>query len=344
MKKSLIALAALATVATAAQAQSSVSVYGIIDSGYLRFKSDNDAGAIQQVASGALSTSRLGFKGTEDLGGGLKANFTLENQFSADTGAQATGALFLRGAWIQLDQANLGSVTLGRQNRLDYVNVIAGDPTGAANIGGFVSQAYLGSGIVSASTFARVDNGITLQSANFGGFTAAYQYAFGEQAGNTDKNQTQSARLTYTYGKLNLSAAQAIDKNAVGTAVGRVSQLFANYDFGVAKAFVGYQEGKVGTAVDASVTSFGVVVPVNAKTTVTATYHDAKDPWQAAGGKAQGYGLIATYALSNRTTAYAAYASANVNTTGKMNPVNLSQTVTAGKDANAATIGLRHSF
>ena len=108
MKKSLIALAALATVATAAQAQSSVSVYGIIDSGYLRFKSDADAGAIQQVTSGALSTSRLGFKGTEDLGGGLKANFTLENQFSADTGAQATGALFLRGAWIQLDQANLG--------------------------------------------------------------------------------------------------------------------------------------------------------------------------------------------------------------------------------------------
>ncbi len=343
MKKSLIALAALATAATAAQAQSSVTVYGIVDSGYLRFDSANDAGAIQAVASGALSTSRLGFKGTEDLGGGLKANFTLENQFATDTGAQS-GDLFTRGAWIQLDQANLGSITLGRQNRLDYVNVIAADPTGAANIGGFVSMAYLGSGIISSSSYARVNNAVTLQSANIAGFTAAYQHSFGEAAGDQNKDQTTAARLTYTYGQLNLSAAHAARKNAVGTAVDRVGQLFANYDFGIAKAFVGYQEGKTGTAVNAAVTSFGVVVPVNTKVTVTATYHDVKDSWQTAGGEAKGYGLIATYALSKRTTAYAAYANANVNSTGKMNPVNLSQTVTQGKDANATAVGIRHTF
>ena len=85
MKKSLIALAALATVATAAQAQSSVTLYGIVDMGIMSSKTDG-AGNVLAAQSGALSTSRWGVRGTEDLGGGLTAAFNLESEIAADAG------------------------------------------------------------------------------------------------------------------------------------------------------------------------------------------------------------------------------------------------------------------
>ena len=86
MKKSLIALAALASVATVAQAQSSVTIYGIVDAALVSVTGASATGKVQGMGNGGLSTPRLGFRGTEDLGGGLKANFHLEAEFLADTG------------------------------------------------------------------------------------------------------------------------------------------------------------------------------------------------------------------------------------------------------------------
>jgi predicted porin len=267
----------------------------------------------------------------------------LENQFSTDTGAQGGTQLFTRGAWVQLDQANVGSVTLGRQNGLDYVNVIAGDAFGAANIGGFIPVAYNGSG-VNSSSYNRHDNAITLQSANFAGFTVAYQYAMGEQAGDTSKLKNEAFRITYTYGKLNLSAASRERKDANGAKVETVSNYFANYDFGVAKGFLGYQENDPASGVKVKATSVGVVVPVNAKVNVMAAYHNVENSYGVNGGDAKAYGLGATYALSKRTTLYALHGSTDVDATGKLASGSTYTVGTVGKDNTMTAVGIRHTF
>src|ERR1700712_516811 len=115
MKKSLLALAALGTFAGAAQAQSSVTLYGIIDAGFVY--NNNQAGQkLYSLNSGNLQGSRWGLRGTEDLGGGLKAIFVLENGFDVNTGKLGQSGLeFGRSAYVGLSSAQFGTVTLGRQ-------------------------------------------------------------------------------------------------------------------------------------------------------------------------------------------------------------------------------------
>jgi predicted porin len=202
MKKSLIALAALATVATAAQAQSSVTIYGIVDSGIARATGVNTTrDTTTAVVSGALSTSRLGFKGSEDLGGGLKTNFVLENEFYSDLGTSAT-KLFNRGSYLELENTPVGLVRLGYQNRLDYAAVASNDPFGASNVGGFVSAGYLGS---RNTVTTRVVDAVTLQSAKFNGLSVAYQRQIGGNAGNTSADLTNAYNADYTNGKFRLN-------------------------------------------------------------------------------------------------------------------------------------------
>ncbi|WP_194722578.1 porin, partial [Noviherbaspirillum malthae] len=113
MKKSLIALAVLGTVAGASFAQTNVTVYGVADAGLARI--DNGRVNTTALQSGQQSGSRIGFRGTEDLGGGLSAIFTLENGFNIDDGTLGQGGrLFGRQAFVGL-QGGFGAVKLGRQ-------------------------------------------------------------------------------------------------------------------------------------------------------------------------------------------------------------------------------------
>ena len=149
MKKSLIALAALSAFATAAQAQSSVTVYGTVDVGYGESKYTNSAtNTVRKTTNtgngdGGLSTSILGFRGTEDLGGGMKANFTLEWDLT-DLGTSGRGAATsstaqgtaqgfgARQTWVGLEDAKLGQLRLGRQMTASH-GVVAGFSAGMAN-------------------------------------------------------------------------------------------------------------------------------------------------------------------------------------------------------------------
>ena len=119
MKKSLVALAVLSAFAGIASAQTSVTVYGIVDAGVTR--EDSGLRTFNRLDSGNQSTSRLGFKGTEDLGGGLSAQFLLEQGFSLDNGAVQDSArtAFNRQAYIGLT-GNFGQVRLGRQKTVMY--------------------------------------------------------------------------------------------------------------------------------------------------------------------------------------------------------------------------------
>jgi len=143
MKKSLIALAAMTAVAGAAQAQSSVSVYGIIDSGYLSTESTGVTSATsstQQVretkgiTSSASSSSRLGFRGTEDLGGGLRAEFVVETGLNA---TNATVSTFNnRQSFIGLSSAKAGTFRIGTQYTAHHNIAAAFSPTTGVNMAG----------------------------------------------------------------------------------------------------------------------------------------------------------------------------------------------------------------
>lgn len=129
MKKSLLALAVLTAISGAASAQSSVTLYGKVDVG-LVYESGNPAGKSLRVDSGITGGSRIGFKGVEDLGGGMKASFQLETGFCADGANGATQPNFCTGSNQFMGRqaygalsGGFGSVSGGRQYSLGFINL-----------------------------------------------------------------------------------------------------------------------------------------------------------------------------------------------------------------------------
>ncbi len=126
MKKSLLALGVMGTFAGAAHAQNSVTLYGLIDAG-ITYTNNQSGSKNVQATSGQVNGSRWGLRGSEDLGGGLKAIFTLENGFNIDTGKFGqNGAEFGRQAFVGLSSNQYGAVTLGRQydSVVDYLGAV----------------------------------------------------------------------------------------------------------------------------------------------------------------------------------------------------------------------------
>jgi predicted porin len=197
MKKSLLALAALGAFAGVAHAQSSVTLYGIIDEG---FNINTNAGGkhLYNLSSGVLQGSRFGLRGTEDLGGGLKAIFVLENGFDVNNGKLGQGGLmFGRQAYVGLS-SQMGTVTLGRQydSVVDYVGPLeVGDQWGG-------SIAAHPSDLDNFNNSFRTNNTVKYTSANYGGLTFGGTYSFGGQAGNFSQNQIWSLGAGYNNGPL----------------------------------------------------------------------------------------------------------------------------------------------
>ena len=201
MKKSLLALAALGAFAGVAHAQSSVTLYGIVDEG---FNINTNAGGkhLYNLSSGVLQGSRWGLRGTEDLGGGLKAIFVLENGFDTNTGKLGQGGLlFGRQAFVGLS-SNYGSITLGRQydSAVDYVGPLeVGDQWG-----GYIT-AHPGD-LDNLNNDYRVNNSIKFTSNNYNGLTFGGLYSLGGIAGQTGRNQIWSGGVGYSNGPLVLGA------------------------------------------------------------------------------------------------------------------------------------------
>ncbi|MBN3835050.1 porin [Burkholderia sp. Ac-20344] len=197
MKKSLLALVALGAFAGAAHAQSSVTLYGIIDEGLLF---NNNAGGkhLYSMASGVMQGSRFGLRGTEDLGGGLKAIFTLENGFDVNSGKLGQGGLmFGRQAYVGLS-SQYGTVTLGRQydSVVDFVGPLeAGDQWG-----GYIA-AHPGD-LDNFNNAYRVNNAIKYTSPTYAGFSFGGLYSLGGIAGQFAKNQVWSLGAGYNNGPL----------------------------------------------------------------------------------------------------------------------------------------------
>jgi predicted porin len=200
-------------VAGAAHAQSSVTLFGIIDTGvvYQNNARMNPASGTSPGASawsmqsGNVFTSRWGLRGSEDLGGGLSAIFWLENGFNVDSGALKNGGdLFGRQAWVGLRSEQYGTLTLGRQYdfMVDYVAPMSA--TGSGFGGNLAAHVYDNDNL---DNDMRLNNSVKFSSASFGGFKAGAMYAFSGAAGQFSNNNAYSLGTSYTYGAFNVAAA-----------------------------------------------------------------------------------------------------------------------------------------
>lgn len=265
-KSSLAALLALSAVG-AAQAQSSVTTYGLID---VSFGSTKAPGGITQttVDSGKLTTSYFGFRGGEDLGGGLSAVFKLEQFLRADTGDQGrfTGdAAWSRNAYVGLSSKDYGTITLGRNTTPLFVATLSFNAFGDSFGYSPSIRHYFTSGTVTGDS--GWSDSVLYNSPSLGGFKFGVAAATKESAGGTSNGGNWSVDLGYSDGPL-AAALVVQDVKKDGTtplADTRTWQLSGSYDFGVAKTFA--QVGKVDnrtTAMTWRLSSVGARVPVGA--------------------------------------------------------------------------------
>jgi len=332
MKKSLIALAVLA-VSGAAMAQSSVTLYGRLDASIGQKSTETTGvGAKAKLTQTAVDHSNLnttfwGLKGSEDLGGGLKAIFKLEAAFRLDDGT-STGTMFEREANVGL-VGGFGTVLLGRQYP-------AYDSFYAATNNIYNSN-FATTGDVwktGVKTYAgRIDNGIGYISPDFGGFSGALTIGLGEDKKPTaSASQNTSLFVKYAAGPVLVGVAYQREKTS-GVADDTTNTLFGgSYDFGVAKLNAGYNMADKGSMEDDEY-QLGVSVPFGAAAVAVGYSRSSSDaPGNNNDGK--GFSLVGTYNMSKRTTLYAGYESTKV------------ETANGATTTKASTLaaGVRHTF
>ena len=364
MKKSLIALAVLAA-SGAAMAQSSVTLYGVADAAVTYVNGlDNWTG----LNSGANKTSRLGFRGVEDLGGGLKANFVLEGGFNLDTGdgksggATDSGFQFKRQSTVGL-AGNFGEVRLGRELTAAYNATARYDVFGSVGIAR--SQLWEDGKNLDTTTFAdpyhyttdrRVSNAITYVSPNFSGFKAAVNYGFGEMAGKNRDGRYFGGGLTYDNGPLSLGlGAERLNKGDGAAMQAQASNditawsLGGSYDLGVAKLLAGYRQS---TAKDVlglgNLKNRGYMLAVTAPVgpgLVRAAYNRYEAKFDGEKGVTDQFGLGYVYNLSKRTSVYGTYAYIKNKNDNALNlTVNSSSGVKSNGSQQAVQVGVTHAF
>jgi predicted porin len=336
MKQTLIALAVLGSVAGVAQAQSAVTIYGVVDVGL--WHENNGTTSVNSMNkldhSANLNGSRLGFKGTEDLGGGLSAIFQFENGFNADDGGQADAArLFNRQSFVGLT-SGFGTVKLGRQMNPVYANNGTFDPFGNAQAGDS-SRLFSYNG-------NRTDNLITYNYAA-SGFRGELQYGFGEVAGNASASRTVAGFAGYKNGPVDVVLTHQNIRNATDTNSTRMTLLGGNYDFGVVKAFATYALEKgvtLNTAIarDQRDALLGLTAPVGAAGTVIVSYIRKTDKLNA-NANARQVAIGYTHNLSKRTALYTSYGELRNDGAAKFAAVPV-----AGSTDKLFNVGIRHFF
>jgi predicted porin len=339
MKKSLLALAALTAFAGAASAQSSVTLFGIVDAGIARLSAGGNSKT--GMTNSGYNSSRLGFRGVEDLGGGLKAGFWLEGALSNDDG-NASGFNFRRRSTVSL-MGGFGEIRLGYDYVPTFWNTTVYDVFGTNGIG----QAMTPTLVSGANSVANVrsSNGISYFTPNLGGFSAQVTKAFGENvSGGVKTNDYFGFRAGYAAGPLSVHAAYGKTEGATDDADLKYTNFGASFDLGVAKPmlFIGQQKSGAGMKVLAIEGS--VSVPVGAGA-IRAAYsrHDIKDSDNDWNKIAVGY----LHNLSKRTVVYATYARvSNKGTQTKVVANNglSAPSVTPGGNASGFEFGVRHAF
>jgi len=344
MKKSLLALAVLTAISGAASAQSSVTLYGKVDVG-LVYDSGSKEGKSLRIDSGITGGSRIGFKGVEDLGGGMKASFQLETGFCADGANGATQPNFCTGSNQFMGRqaygalsGGFGSVSGGRQYSLGFINLTTIDPFGTG-FAGQINNIFDASGI-------RLNNAVQYNTPVFSGFNGSIEYAAGEQTGDWKAGREIGAAVTYASGPI-YAGATVFDLNSNKVpndpTAKRVWQAGGTYDFGVVKIHGLVQGVKSSQSITPALDRFnmmgGVTVPL-AGGQLLASYIHSNDKEPADKDSSQ-FGVGYMYPLSKRTSLYAAFAHINNDV---YNTFTVGNATDAGTGNKGFDLGVVHNF
>jgi predicted porin len=347
MNKKLIAIAVGSLASGVAVAQTNVTMYGIVDTMYVYSQGDAGIGGGKNKFSGlagggGTAGNRLGFKGEEALGNGLKAVFTLEYGLNIDNNSGVgTSGLNARQQFVGL-AGNWGTVALGRQYAPAFDATANNDALEATDLGIQSSLSVYSGATITPNTPARFANSITYTSPNWGGFTGKAIYGFGEsKIGDTLNDNVNSIwddgklglGLNYNNGPLNVdlvfqSRLQVAVPNPVPggplKAPGGGSSINewyagANYDFKVVKIYGSYQaldnnnsilgpDTDFGSGIESSnIWTVGVTAPVGNGVFGLSYGRLSLDRLNNSSGNSWGWGAMYQYNLSKRTALYGAY-------------------------------------
>ncbi len=344
MKKTLLALAAIAA-SSAAFAQSSVTLYGVVDASLESVRGDK---TVTRVSSDNLSSSRFGLKGSEDLGGGTRANFALEAALKTDTGA-ADATFWSRQAWLGLS-GNLGDLRLGRTDSL--IGEVAGNVLSA--------QPYDDLKLLNTragNAQRRTNNSITYILPSFGsGLTTSFQYSTGTgspagEVPGTSEGKSIGVSIKYAAGPLSAGVAYLSLKDEVaGDAVksnANATLAYAGYDFGAAKvtAYYNAETAPLGGPGDRRLSVVGakVAVPFSPEFTLIAGLSTARNTEGRAAGddNVQVATIKGIYSLSKRTAVYGLFTNVN---NGSATNFNVGAAASDDRTTRGFAVGVRHSF
>lgn len=330
--------------AASAHAQSSVTIYGLLDMNVGSFQSPGGE-RTWQASNGDMSTSYLGFSGKEDLGGGLAANFAFESFFRPDTGKSGrvaidagtnTDVFWARSANVGLSSASLGGVKLGRSTTTLFISTLLFNPFGDSFGFSPSIRAYYTRELIGDSGWS---NSITYNSPNFGGLSFALQGNLGEGGANA-VGKNLGGHVLYFGGPLAATVAVQQVKNNSDLRFGGAlppgfekqdaAQLGLRYDFGVLKLYgqAGYVKTTADVEVKAKIGQLGVSVPIGAGAVLASygydrrTVDDVKTIFKTAS-------VAYDYNLSKRTDVYAVY---------------MNERRTDVSSGNTYAVGVRHKF
>jgi len=372
MKKSLIALAVLAT-AGVASAQSSVTLFGIVDQA-VRNTSNGNGVSRSELASDGYNSNRLGFRGTEDLGGGMKASFHLEGGMAPDNGT-AAGFNFARKSTVSLS-GGFGEIRAGRDYTPNFYNTSAYDPFGTNGVGSAGNLVFVGGRAITPVALAatpftaaaaagavasiaspnavRANNMVSyFTPGTLGGFFGQVSYAFGEQTGaNTpattaagtvkgDMNYT-GLRVGYAGGPLSVALGYGSTKATFGNF--KNTNIGGSYDFGIVKLMAYWNKQTLLGAKSTDVL-IGGLMPVGAGE-IRASYI-RKNVDGGSIGDANQFALGYVHNLSKRTALYTTYSridNKGTAATGSAYNVGGVAATNGGSNNRGYELGVRHSF
>lgn len=360
MKKSLLALAVLGAFSSLAAAQSTVSLFGIVDV-TARYVKNDGSGKRKSLESGGLNTSRLGFRGVEDLGGGLRAGFWIEGAMTPDNGTVA-GQNWQRRSTVSL-LGGFGEVRLGRDFTPTYLNNSAFDPFGNVGVGNALNIARFNNGIgvpvgggiaagTTAITFTRSSNSIAyFLPTDIGGVYGNAMVAAGEGAGG----RYIGGRVGWTGGPINVAVSVGRqDVTAGGSVEYDTANIGASWNFGFARLvtfFSNEEMDLIGAAADLKERRWliGAIVPIG-QSEIRASFERSDASGGAAGFSANDANLIAVgyvYNLSKRTALYATGSRIDNKGTQRFSVASGTGSPgspTGGGKSTGFDAGLRHSF
>lgn len=374
MKSRLTKMAGMLALAGAAQAQTSVQLYGAVDSGLFRQSTSaasfsptaTPGGGVTRLKDGGIYSSSIGIRGSEDLGGGYQLNVKLQGVFDSATGrfglsdTTGVGTLFNQFATLGVS-GPAGSFTAGRQI-IPMIYAMAETDVRAAQYFGSILTGWIGintaSGWAGANTNTPIgalydSNALVYNSPVLRGFSSALEYALGESPGNGKAGSRQSVVLKYANAGLRISAAyyNAHDSNPApgaartGANNNRMVYLGALYAFDKFTVSASYTNGKNPEAsgrVNHDLYGLGLGYQFTSLLKVTSGAYYIKDKNLAANTSTE---LVAgaEYSLSKRTILYAQLG--HVNNKGTMNQtIEFAAPVAPGRSTTATMLGVRHLF